>query len=59
MKDEVDRDLGIVDGEETASSSFFAEMGAFAQRFKRRHGDVDCEEVGEEQEGEDNESDDQ
>ena len=45
MKEEVDKELGIVEGEVTASGSFFAELGAFTERFKRKHGDVNIDDV--------------
>lgn len=33
MKEEVEQELGIVAGEETASGAFFAELGAYKERF--------------------------
>ena len=43
--------MGIVAGEETASGSFFAELSAFTEQFKRKHGDVNIDEVQEVDQG--------
>ena len=45
MKEEVERELGIGAEEETASQTFFSEIGQYTERFKKRHGEV---ELGEE-----------
>ena len=41
MKEEVERELGIGGEEETASQSFFSEIGQYTERFKKKHGEVE------------------
>jgi hypothetical protein len=40
----VNKELGINDEEESASGTFFADVDAYAAKFKRKHGDVDLDE---------------
>ena len=41
MEEEVYRELGIVPGEENVAESFFAELNADVERYKRKHGEFD------------------
>jgi hypothetical protein len=43
MEAEVDKELGIIEGEETASSSFFSELNRFAKVVKGKN-KIDSEE---------------
>lgn len=47
LKDEVNKELGIKEGEESASGSFFADIDAYKAKYTRKHGDVEIDDVKE------------